>query len=155
MPLLGQEAVMRGSFVVDTGIPDPGIYLGWGNFLIQFGNLIVIVLMIVLSLNGTLTFTRASARAVPDVVPAPTEWLATEPRTRSWIPSRSPWGVCSRQSSTEPWWGQLGRFDGYLAVGGRGGLVFAGQERGEFADGAHQRGGEDNSGVFIDANLDQ
>ena len=39
---------MRGSFLTEVGISAPGIYLGWGNFLIQFGNLIVIVLMIVL-----------------------------------------------------------------------------------------------------------
>lgn len=26
----------------------PGLYLGWGSFIIQFGNLVVIVLMVVL-----------------------------------------------------------------------------------------------------------
>ncbi|MET3720349.1 hypothetical protein ABIB27_002206 [Arthrobacter sp. UYEF21] len=54
---------MRGSFVVETGISDPGIYLGWGNFLIQFGNLIVIVLMIVLFVVALfLPFPRGKGR---------------------------------------------------------------------------------------------
>ncbi|WP_427019444.1 hypothetical protein ACQCSX_22625 (plasmid) [Pseudarthrobacter sp. P1] len=39
---------MSGLFLADAGISVPGIYVGWGSFLIQFGNLIVIVLMIVL-----------------------------------------------------------------------------------------------------------
>jgi hypothetical protein len=32
----------------DAGMPDPGIYFQWGDFLIQFGNLMVIAIMVVL-----------------------------------------------------------------------------------------------------------
>lgn len=44
---------MRGLRVFSTGMStftsiDKGTYLGWGNFLIQFGNFIVIVVMLVI-----------------------------------------------------------------------------------------------------------
>jgi hypothetical protein len=54
---------MRGSFAVEAGLSAPGIYLGWGSFLIQFGNLIVIVLMIVLFVAALfLPFPRGKGR---------------------------------------------------------------------------------------------
>ena len=33
-------------FIVSVAGSDPGLYLGWGSFIIQFGNLVVILLMI-------------------------------------------------------------------------------------------------------------
>ncbi len=33
---------------MDAGMPEPGIYFQWGDFLIQFGNLVVIATMVVL-----------------------------------------------------------------------------------------------------------
>ena len=39
---------MSGLLLARDEISAAGIYLGWGSFLIQFGNLIIIVLMIVL-----------------------------------------------------------------------------------------------------------
>ena len=39
---------MRGLFDLVTSLDSPGIYLGWGSFQIQLGNLIVIILMVVL-----------------------------------------------------------------------------------------------------------
>ncbi len=39
---------MGGRLVAEAGTSAPGIYFQWGDFLIQFGNLIVIVLMVVL-----------------------------------------------------------------------------------------------------------
>ncbi|HZK58991.1 MAG TPA: hypothetical protein VFC59_03885 [Cryobacterium sp.] len=41
---------MRGLFDLVTSLDSPGIYLGWGSFQIQLGNLIVIILMVVLFL---------------------------------------------------------------------------------------------------------
>ncbi|MBT8159521.1 MULTISPECIES: hypothetical protein [Arthrobacter] len=54
---------MRGSLLAEAGIPAPGIYLGWGSFLIQFGNLIVIVLMVILFVVALfLPFPRGKGR---------------------------------------------------------------------------------------------
>lgn len=39
---------MLGIRPADAGMPDTGIYFQWGDFLIQFGNLVVIATMIVL-----------------------------------------------------------------------------------------------------------
>ena len=41
------EGSMNGLLVSAAG-SSPGLYFGWGSFSIQFGNLVVIVLMIVL-----------------------------------------------------------------------------------------------------------
>jgi hypothetical protein len=40
--------MMLGIEQSDAGMPDPGIYFQWGDFLIQFGNLMVIAIMVVL-----------------------------------------------------------------------------------------------------------
>jgi hypothetical protein len=39
---------MLGIQHTDAGMPDPGIYFQWGDFLIQFGNLVVVAIMVVL-----------------------------------------------------------------------------------------------------------
>ncbi|MDQ0240218.1 large-conductance mechanosensitive channel [Arthrobacter bambusae] len=39
---------MLGIHQADAGMPDTGIYFQWGDFLIQFGNLVVIATMVVL-----------------------------------------------------------------------------------------------------------
>ncbi|MGO4583734.1 hypothetical protein AB4Z38_07575 [Arthrobacter sp. 2RAF6] len=39
---------MLGIQQTDAGMPDTGIYFQWGDFLIQFGNLVVIATMVVL-----------------------------------------------------------------------------------------------------------
>jgi hypothetical protein len=63
MPFVGLEAVMRELFLAEVGVSAPGIYLGWGSFLIQFGNLIVIALMIVLFVGALfLPFPRGKGR---------------------------------------------------------------------------------------------
>ncbi|MFB9818145.1 hypothetical protein [Arthrobacter ramosus] len=43
-----KEAMMLGIQQTDAGMPDPGIYFQWGDFLIQFGNLMVIAIMVAL-----------------------------------------------------------------------------------------------------------
>ncbi|MDQ0028685.1 hypothetical protein [Arthrobacter bambusae] len=43
-----REAVMLGSRQAGAGMPDAGVYFQWGDFLIQFGNLVVITTMVVL-----------------------------------------------------------------------------------------------------------
>ncbi|MFK4299201.1 hypothetical protein ABH924_004382 [Arthrobacter sp. GAS37] len=40
--------MMLGIKQSDAGMPDPGIYFQWGDFLIQFGNLMVIAIMVAL-----------------------------------------------------------------------------------------------------------
>lgn len=39
---------MCGFQMVADVVPEPGIYVGWGDLLIQLGNLVVIVMMLVL-----------------------------------------------------------------------------------------------------------
>jgi hypothetical protein len=39
---------MSGAFASAVNAASPGIYLGWGGFVIQLGNLIVIIAMLVL-----------------------------------------------------------------------------------------------------------
>ncbi len=39
---------MLGIKQADAGMSDPGTYFQWGDFLIQFGNLVVIATMVVL-----------------------------------------------------------------------------------------------------------
>jgi hypothetical protein len=54
---------MHTSFLAESGTSAPGIYLGWGDFLIQSGNLIVIVLMLVMfALALVLPFPRGKDR---------------------------------------------------------------------------------------------
>ncbi|MDJ0355333.1 hypothetical protein [Paenarthrobacter sp. PH39-S1] len=54
---------MSGLVLAESGISAPGIYLGLGSFLIQFGNLIVIVLMIILFVGALfLPFPRGKDR---------------------------------------------------------------------------------------------
>ena len=35
-------------FIASVAGSGPGLYLGWGSFIIQFGNLMVIILMVVM-----------------------------------------------------------------------------------------------------------
>lgn len=39
---------MLGLRLTDAGMPESGLYFQWGDFLIQFGNLMVIAIMVVL-----------------------------------------------------------------------------------------------------------
>jgi hypothetical protein len=50
-------------FIASVAGSSPGLYLGWGNFIIQFGNLMVILLMVVLFVLALfIPFPRAKGR---------------------------------------------------------------------------------------------
>jgi hypothetical protein len=63
VPFPSQEAMMPGPGLTDAGMPVPGIYFQWGDFLIQFGNLMVIAIMVVLFILAlVLPFPRGKSR---------------------------------------------------------------------------------------------